>query len=94
MPETTNGTLPSSDVTFDVVPLIIQMFLYPTCDGHGNFQNIPRYEGFYEMGRNVRDKFKKKFKMPSRKEKYIILSIPLYGCAFLQKLMFPSILNK
>ena len=53
MPETTNATLPSSAVTFDVVPLILQMLWYPTCDGHGNFQNIPRYKGFYEMGRNV-----------------------------------------
>ena len=53
MPETTNATLPSSAVTFDVVALIVQMFWYPTCDGHGNFQNIPRYKGFYEMGRNV-----------------------------------------
>ena len=42
MTETTNGTLPSSAVTFDVVSLVVQMFWYPTCDGQGNFQNIPR----------------------------------------------------
>ena len=69
MPETTNATLPSSAVTFDVVPLILQMSWYPTCDGHGNFQNIPRYKGFYEMGRNVMiEIIQKKSKMPSRKE--------------------------
>ena len=45
------------------------------------------------MDRNVRDKlYKKKFKMPSRKEEYIIvfLATCIYGCPFLQKLMFPS----
>ena len=38
----------------------------------------------------------KNFKMPSRKEKYIIgfLATCKYGCLFLQKLMFPSRLNK
>ena len=45
------------------------------------------------MDRNVRDKlYKKKFKMPSRKEEYIIvfLATCIYECPFLQKLMFPS----
>ena len=35
------------------------MLWYPICDGHDNFQNIPRYKGFYEMGRNERDKIYK-----------------------------------
>ena len=50
------------------------------------------------MDRNVRDKlYKKHFKMPSRKEEYILtvfLATCIYGCPFLQKLMFPSRLNK
>ena len=69
------------------------MLWYPTCDGYGNFQNISRWEGFCKMSRNVRDKlYKKNFKMPSRKEEYIIgfLATCIYGCPFLQKLMFPS----
>ena len=56
MPETANGTLSSSAVTFDAIPLIIETFWYPTCDGQRNFQNILRKEGFCEMSRNVRDK--------------------------------------
>ena len=76
MPETTNGTLPSSAATFDVVPLIVQMFSYPTCDGYGNFPNISRWEGFCKMGRNIRDKlYKKEFKMPSRKEELIVFIV-------------------
>ena len=49
------------------------------------------------MGRNVRDKlYKNNFKMPSRKEGYIIVFLPTctYGCPFLQQIMFPSRLNK
>ena len=60
MHETTNGTLPFSAVTFDVVPLILQMLWYPTCDGYGNFQDISSWEGFCKMGRNIRDKLYKK----------------------------------
>ena len=72
MPETTNGTLPSSAVTFDVVCLIIEMFWYPTFDGQGNFQNIPRKEGFCKMGRNVRDKLHKKISKSQVERKKIV----------------------
>ena len=41
---------------FDVIlPLIEEMFWYPTCDGQGIFQNIPKWDRVCEMAcRDVR----------------------------------------
>ena len=47
------------------------------------------------MGRNLRDKLhKKNFKKPSRKEENSFPTYMYIGMPFLQKLMFPSRLNK